>query len=178
MPSRRETIESDFWRAVGDKGKKDPDSVNRIPGVSIGADGKLNVADAQHKNIRDTYVNPIFDAIDLTVRTSANPGLKNVAPLPKNSAFETYLAAGERSYGNGDFVEASEVLGAAVTEAENFGEGDPRLSHSLVSKGVCLMDFGAYDAARGDLSRAKELREKVSGRRRFRWLKSTTISVC
>ena len=159
-----DSIESDLLRQTADLVTKNPDLLAQLgEGYSLGANKELVVAGKKKKELRNNVVNPIFEAIDLTVRKSQDPNLKNVAPLPPAGAWDTFIGAGERAYNTGEFVEASEVLEAAVNEAEKFGETDPRLSRSLVSRGLCFMDFGNYDAAEPDFNRALHLRETVSG---------------
>jgi tetratricopeptide (TPR) repeat protein len=160
-----ESIESDLLRLTGETVKKDPKRMAELgEGYQLNNKGELIATGKRKKQLEDQVINPIFAAIDLTVRKSQDPGLKNVAPLPTNSAWDTFIGAGERAYNNGEFIEASEVLEAAATEAEKFGEADPRLSRSLVSKGMCFLDFGNYEGAESDFKKALHLREKTAGK--------------
>lgn len=160
-----DSIEADLLRAAGEKVKKDPSAMKQLgEGYALNAKGDLVATGERKKKLHDDVINPIFEAIDLTVRKAQDPNLKNVAPLPAVTAWETFINAGDRAYENGEFIEASEVLEAAVNEAEKFGEKDPRLSKSLVSKGRCSMDAGFYDIAETDLNRALSMRERLFGK--------------
>ncbi len=44
--------------------------------------------------------------------------------------WETYMAAGDKAYQQGNYPEAEKQLEAAVKEAEGFGPQDPRLATS------------------------------------------------
>ncbi len=45
--------------------------------------------------------------------------------------WETYMAAGDKAYHKGNYLEAVKQWVAAVKEAERFGPQDPRLARSL-----------------------------------------------
>ncbi len=45
--------------------------------------------------------------------------------------WETYMAAGDKAYQQGNYPEAEKQLAAALKEAEGFGPQDPRLATSL-----------------------------------------------
>ncbi len=56
------------------------------------------------------------------------------------SPWETQLAAGEKAYQQGNYLEAEKRLVAALKEAEGFGPQDPRLATTLNYLGL------VYDA--------------------------------
>lgn len=158
-----ETIQADLLRAVADQVKKNPELLKQLgDGYELSPKGELLVTKRQKKAL-DERVASIFDAVDLTVRRSADPGLKNVASLPQDSTWDTYVNVGERSYQNGDYVEAEELLSQAVQEAESFGEADARLSRSMTSLGKCYLDLSWWEKAESLFNRALKLREKVAG---------------
>jgi hypothetical protein len=97
-----ESIESDLLRASGDIVKKDPARLAELgEGYELNNKGELVVSGKRKKALEDNVVSPIFEAIDLTMRKADDPRLKNVAPLPPNGAWDTFIAAGERAYNNG-----------------------------------------------------------------------------
>lgn len=158
-----QTISQDLISAVSEKVKRDPSILGQLGGgYSIDKQGNLAVSEGKKKQI-DERCNQIFAAVDLTIRRSESPALKKVASLPQDSAWDTYVNVGERAFEDGNFVEAEEMLGQAVTEAETFGEADPRLSRSLTSLGKTYLDLSWYEKAEALFSRSLSLREKISG---------------
>ena len=158
-----ETIQADLTNAVSEQVKKNPALLSQLGGgYSLDKNGNLVVAQQQKKQIEDRCKS-IFDAVDLTLRRSTDPNLKKVASLPSDTPWDTYLNVGERAFDGGDFIEAEEMLGQAVTEAEAFGEADPRLSRSMTSLGKTYLDLSWYEKAEPLFSRALTLREKVAG---------------
>lgn len=158
-----QTIQSDLLNAVSEQVKKNPSVLTQLGGgYSLDNKGNLVVAEKQRKTIEDRC-NTIFNAVDLTIRRSTEPNLKNVASLPGDSTWDTYVNVGERAFSDGNFIEAEELLGQAVTEAEAFGEADPRLSRSVTSLGKTYLDLSWYEKAEPLFTRALKLREKVAG---------------
>ncbi len=158
-----QTIQQDLLNAISDQVKRNPALLGQLGGgYTLDKQGNLIVAAGQRKTI-DERCNQIFDAVDLTVKRSTDPKLKNVASLPTDSTWDTYCNVGERAFDSGNFIEAEEMLGQAVTEAEAFGEADPRLSRSITSLGKTYLDLSWYEKAEPLFSRALSLREKVQG---------------
>lgn len=158
-----ETIQTDLTNAVSEQVKRNPSLLSQLGGgYSLDSKGNLIVADKQKKAIEDRCKS-IFDAVDLTLKRSTDPKLKKVASLPTDTPWDTYANVGERAFDSGDFIEAEEMLAQAVTEAEAFGEADPRLSRSLTSLGKTYLDLSWYEKAEPLFSRSLALREKVAG---------------
>ncbi len=158
-----QSIYEDLIRAVQDQVKVDPSLLGKLGGgYSLDKKGNLIVAPGLKKTL-DERCDNIFTAVDLTVRRSTDPNLKHVASLPQDSTWDTYVNVGERAFENGDFIEAEEMLGEALTEAEAFGEADPRLSRSITSLGKTYLDLSWYERAEPLFSRALTLRQKVAG---------------
>ncbi|MBK8223579.1 MAG: tetratricopeptide repeat protein [Candidatus Obscuribacter sp.] len=158
-----ETIQADLLKAVADQVKKNPELLKQLgDGYELSPKGELIVTKRQKKAL-DERVASIFDAVDLTVKRSTDPGLKSVASLPQDSTWDTYVNVGERSYHKGDYVEAEELLSQAVQEAEVFGEADARLSRSMTSLAKCYLDLSWWEKAEALFNRALKLREKVTG---------------
>lgn len=159
-----QTIQQDLINAVSEAVKKNPGMLGQLGGgYSIDSKtGNLIVADSQKKKL-DERCNAIFDAVDLTIRRSTDPNLKKVASLPSDSTWDTFVNVGERAFDDGNFIEAEEMLGQALTEAESFGEADPRLTRSMTSLGKTYLDLSWYEKAEPLFSRALALRSKVQG---------------
>jgi tetratricopeptide (TPR) repeat protein len=158
-----DAITKDFLDAMAAAAKQNPELLKKLTdgGAKFSPTGELIPSKEQKKKTTDTS-EAIFAAIDLTVRHSQEPSLANVV-VPKTS-WDGYYDVGMRTYDNGDFTEASELLGAAVSDARAFGEADDRLSQSLVGMGECYSDFGNLDGAEPLLTEALTLRQKVHGR--------------
>lgn len=158
-----DSIQADLLKAVADQVKKNPELLKQLgDGYELSPKGELIVTKRQKKAL-DERVASIFDAVDLTVKRSNDTGLKNVASLPQDSTWDTYVNVGERSYQKGDYVEAEELLSQAVQEAEAFGEADARLSRSMTSLAKCYLDLSWWEKAEALFNRALQLREKVLG---------------
>lgn len=159
-----QTIQQDLINAVSEAVKKNPGMLGQLGGgYSIDSKtGNLIVAEAQRKKL-DERCNAIFDAVDLTIRRSSDPNLKKVASLPSDSTWDTFVNVGERAFDDGNFIEAEEMLGQSLTEAEAFGEADPRLTRSMTSLGKTYLDLSWYEKAEPLFSRALALRTKVQG---------------
>lgn len=159
-----QTIQQDLINAVSEAVKKNPAMLGQLGGgYSIDSKtGNLLVADSQRKKL-DERCNAIFDAVDLTIRRSTDPKLQKVASLPSDSTWDTYVNVGERAFDDGNFIEAEEMLGQALTEAEAFGEADPRLTRSITSLGKTYLDLSWYEKAEPLFKRALTLRLKVQG---------------
>ena len=157
-----DVISQDTINAVAAQAKRDPAYLQTLVagGAKLSPTGELIPSKEQKKRMTDS-ADVIFAAIDLTVRHTQEPALANVV-VPKTS-WDGYYDVGFRTYQNGDFTEAGELLDASVTEAEAFGEADDRLSKSLVAAGECYSDFGNLDGAEAYLDRALNLRNKVHG---------------
>ncbi len=61
--------------------------------------------------------------------------------------WETYMAAGDKAYQQGNYPEAEKQLEAALKEAEGFGPQDPRLGRSLNDLAVVYQTQGKYAVA-------------------------------
>ncbi len=71
--------------------------------------------------------------------------------------WETYRAAGDKAYQQGDYPEAEKQWAAAVKEAEGFGPQDPRLATTLNNLALLYDAQGKYAEAEPLHKRALEL---------------------
>ena len=85
------------------------------------------------------------------------------AAYGQGSPWETYMAAGDKAYHEGDYPEAVKEWVAAVKEAEGFGPQDPRLATSLNDLGEVYLLQGRYAEAEPLLKRALAIRENALG---------------
>jgi len=155
------SLESDIIKELTQQVKNDKTLLARLGG-SLDKNGNFVPSDKQ-KQALDERTSAIFDIVDLTVRRSSEAGLTGIATLPKDDPVDTFCSVGERSFAQGNYAEAQELLTSAVSEAEKLGEADARLSRALNSLGLCHLDMTRYDLAQADLDRALKLREKVNG---------------
>jgi len=161
------TLANDTVRQIKQTVQRDPATLETL----LAAGGKLNkkhefIPSPQQKKAIDNLSDDIFKQVDLTIGRSKEPDLKEIADLPK-TPWDTFYNVGIRAFDAGELTEASEVLEAAVKEAENFGEADARLSKSILSMGRCFVDGGIYETAAPLLDRALSLREKVTGKKSY-----------
>ena len=77
--------------------------------------------------------------------------------------WEGHMAAGVAAYQQGRHTEAEKRLEAALEVAEEFGEGDPRLTTSLNNLAVVYRAQGKYAEAEPLHKRALAIREKALG---------------
>ncbi len=77
--------------------------------------------------------------------------------------WETYMAAGDKAYQQGNYPEAEKQLGAALKEAEGFGPQDPRLATSLNDLGEVYLLQRRYAEAKPLHKRALAIKEKALG---------------
>ncbi len=81
--------------------------------------------------------------------------------LLQGSPWETYMAAGDKAYQQGNYQEAEKQLVAALKEAEGFGPQDPGLATSLNDLAVVFQTQGKYADAEPLHKRSLAIREKV-----------------
>ncbi len=77
--------------------------------------------------------------------------------------WEGLIAAGETAYQAGRYAEAEKLFLAALKEAEEFGEQDPRLATSLNNLACLYAEQGKFAQAALLLRRALAIREKALG---------------
>ena len=77
--------------------------------------------------------------------------------------WDKYAEAGEKAYEQGEYAEAEKQFTAALKEAENFGEQDPRLATSLNNLALSIHDQGKYAEAEPLYKRAIAIDEKALG---------------
>jgi tetratricopeptide (TPR) repeat protein len=109
----------------------------------------------------DKGVDEIFQAADITLKRGKD--FRDTASIPGDSAFDTFKQVGQRAFDGGDYVEAEELLNAAVAEAVNFGEMDARYIDSLNKLGSCYLEEGRYTQAESTLKTALDCEQKKSG---------------
>ena len=81
----------------------------------------------------------------------------------QETSWEKYNEAARRAYQQADYAEAEKLLKAALKEAENFGEQDPRLATSLGSLAELYGAQGKYTEAEPLYQRALAIAEKALG---------------
>jgi tetratricopeptide (TPR) repeat protein len=157
------TFAEQYLKTLGGEFSKDPVKAKKKFGDSfdLGPTGIAVVKDSKKQKEIDAASTAIFSAIDLTLNLSTDPKLK-AASLPGESNWETCSQVGERAFEKGDYVEAEELLGAALEEAEKFGEGDIRLAFTLLDLAKCSTDQGKYAEAEPRLERALRIQNKVA----------------
>ena len=96
------------------------------------------------------------------------------AAYGQGSPWETYMAAGDKAYHEGDYPEAVKEWVAAVKEAEGFGPQDPRLATSLNDLGEVYLLQGRYAEAEPLLKRALAIRRTRWGRSIQKWRRAST----
>ncbi len=77
--------------------------------------------------------------------------------------WDTYRAAGDKAYQQGNYPEAEKQWAAAVKEAEGFGPQDPRLATSLNNLAEVYRLEGRYGEAEPLHKRAPAIVEKALG---------------
>jgi tetratricopeptide (TPR) repeat protein len=157
------TFADQYLKTLSGEFKKDPDKAKKKFGgaFDFAADGSVIIKDEKKKKEIDSASTAIFAAIDLTLNLSDDPKLK-VPGLPGASNWDTCIQVGERAFEKGDYVEADELLSAALEEAEKFGEGDIRLATTLLDLAKVNTDQGKYSDAQPQLERALRIQNKVS----------------
>ncbi len=81
----------------------------------------------------------------------------------KETRWETLVADGETAFQAGRYAEAEKLCLAALEEAEDFGEQDPRLATSLNNLAVLYVAQGNYAQAEPFFQRAITIYEKALG---------------
>ena len=81
----------------------------------------------------------------------------------KETRWETLVADGETAFQAGRYAEAEKLCLAALKEAEDFGEQDPRLATSLNNLAVLYDAQGNYAQAEPFYQRAITIYEKALG---------------
>ena len=157
------TFAEQYLKSLGGEISRDPIKAKKKYGdaYELGPTGIAVVKDSKKQKEIEAASTAIFSAIDLTLNLSTDPKLKT-ASLPGESNWETCTQVGERAFEKGDYVEAEELLGAALDEAEKFGEGDIRLATTLLDLAKCSEDQGKYGDAEPRLVRALRIQNKVS----------------
>ena len=77
--------------------------------------------------------------------------------------WDKYIDAGGKAYEQGKYAEAEKQFTAALKEAENFGEQDPRLATSLNNLALVYHDQGKYAEAEPLYRRSLAIKEKALG---------------
>ena len=77
--------------------------------------------------------------------------------------WETYMAAGDKAYQQGNYPEAEKQWAAALKEAERFGPEGLRLVISLDRLATLYQAKGSYTEAEPFFQRALAIREKALG---------------
>jgi tetratricopeptide (TPR) repeat protein len=160
--SRQSTIaQLAIWMLLGKRTGKDADAVTPS---SIGSEmlDQVGVNRSQLTPEKlahfDKGVDEIFQAADITLKRSKE--FREVATLPTDSDFDSFKQVGQRAFDSGDYVEAEELLNAAVGAAIVFGEADARYIQSLNMLGNCYFEEGRYEQARSTLSTALNSEQK------------------
>ena len=81
----------------------------------------------------------------------------------QGAGWEFPSRAGEDEFKNGHFQAAAKHFSHAVQEAEQFGEGDPRLGKTLNRLGAVQCRLGRYPEAERSLKRAARILEEILG---------------
>jgi tetratricopeptide (TPR) repeat protein len=159
----KESIQSDFLKELSEQVKNNPRIRQDLEAHhQIGAGGDV-VLDKKQKEGLDARVELIFNATDLTCRRSEEANLPGICGLPDDSNWGNLNQVGLRAFGKGDYVEAQELLEAAVTEAEKFPGKDARLANSLNNLGRCLLEEGATADAEPKLKKALGVYTDLNG---------------
>lgn len=77
--------------------------------------------------------------------------------------FERYNVAGQQAMSQGKQSDAEKHFRLAVTEAETFGDKDPRLATALNNLANCLRAQGRYEESDPIYQRAIQAKEKSDG---------------
>ncbi len=77
--------------------------------------------------------------------------------------WETYMAAGDKAYQQGNYPEAEKQLVAALKEAEGFGPQDPRLATSFNNLALVYQAQGRFADAGPLYQRSLAIYEKALG---------------
>ncbi|PWU01574.1 MAG: hypothetical protein C5B53_02770 [Candidatus Melainabacteria bacterium] len=163
--SRQATIaQLAIWMLLG---RRTGNANDQVSSQSIGTDmlDQMGITRAQltpEKLARfDKGVDEIFQATDITLKRSKE--FRDTASIPGDSGFDTFKQVGQRAFDSGDYVEAEELLNAAVAEAVIFGETDARYIESLNKLGSCYLEEGRYSQAESTLKIALDCEQKKAG---------------
>ncbi|HEY9790617.1 MAG TPA: tetratricopeptide repeat protein [Candidatus Obscuribacterales bacterium] len=151
-------------------GKRDGKAESQVTRESIGQSvldqrglKRDDLNDQQRKQF-DESVDNIFLAADLTMKNAkSDTHARELATLPTDSPFDTFMQVGQRALNDGSIIEAAELLAAAVDEAQSFNPTDPRLATSLFSLASCYLFQGKSADAAPIFKRSIEIREKALG---------------
>lgn len=165
--SKRETRQSTIgqlaiWMFLGKRTGRSEDAVTR---EAIGSDllDQMGINRSQLSSEKlarfDKGVDEIFQATDLTLKRGKE--FRETAKLPQDSSFDTFRQVGDRAFESGDYVEAEELLSAAVKEALAFGEADARYIESLNKLANCYFEEGRNEQAEATLKTALKSEEKA-----------------
>ena len=83
--------------------------------------------------------------------------------IADEAQWEQHIRAGLAAYQRGDYEEAVGQINAALKEAEDFGEQDPRLAMTLNNLGFLYKVQGRYGEAEPLSQRALAIVEKALG---------------
>ncbi len=83
--------------------------------------------------------------------------------IADEAQWEQYMRAGEAAYQRGDYEEAVGQTKAALKEAEDFGEQDPRFATTLNNLARLYRAQGRYDEAEPLYQRSLTINEKALG---------------
>jgi len=160
----KESIGSDFLKELSEQAKNNPQIHHDLEEHhQLGAGGDV-VLNKKQKEGLDARVEAIFNATDLTCTRSEEVNLSGICGLPEDSNWGNLNQVGLRAFGKGDYVEAQELLEAAVTEAEKFPGKDARLANSLNNLGRCLFEEGLTADSEPKLKRALALYNDLNGK--------------
>jgi tetratricopeptide (TPR) repeat protein len=156
-----------IWLFLGKRGGKPEDQVTR---ESIGQ-SVLDQMGMKREDLKDNQrqtfdqnVDNIFLAADLTLKNAkSDTHARELATLPTDSPFDTFMQVGQRALNAGNIIEAGELLAAAVDEAQSFSPTDPRLAASLFSLASCYLFQGKGVEAAPMFKRSADIREKALG---------------
>ena len=83
--------------------------------------------------------------------------------IADEAQWEQYMRAGMAAYQRGDYQGAVGQINAALKEAEDFGEHDPRFAATLNNLALLYQAQGRYDEAEPLLKRSHAIWEKALG---------------
>jgi uncharacterized caspase-like protein/tetratricopeptide (TPR) repeat protein len=137
-----------IWMKLGQDDGRSEDAVTK-DGIAEDLLTQLNIDRKQltpEKQTRfDAGVEAIFLAADATVRRADK--LTDGAQIPTDANYATLAQVGERAFSNGEYTDAEQLLGAALTDAKSLGDADPNYQDIMSKLANCYFAQGKNEKA-------------------------------